>query len=109
MRAVTLLLLATGVGTGRAQTEPHQDFICVSGASRRVVSMFNLDAADAHHPRGGCRVDYTRDGETRTVFTSTTGRAYCAAKAALLVTTLASGNYSCHGATVEKPDEAVPP
>ncbi len=103
------LLLVAGVGSGRAQPEPHQDFICVSGSSRRVVSMFNLDAADAHHPRGGCRVVYTRDGETRTVYTSSTGRAYCAAKAALLVTKLASGNYSCHAATVETPEDAVQP
>jgi len=104
-----LLLLAAGVGTGRAQTEPHQDFICISSSSRRVVSIYNLDATDAHHSRGGCRVVYTRDRESRTVYASSTGRAYCAAKAALLVTKLAGGNYSCHAATVEKPEDAVPP
>ncbi len=99
-------MLAAAVSGGAvAQTAPHQDFVCISGASRRIISVFNLASTDDERSRGGCRVDYTKDGETRTVYTSKTGRAYCAAKAALLVTNLAKGNYSCRAETSEKPED----
>ena len=99
-------MLAAAVSGGAvAQTAPHQDFVCRSGASRRIISVFNFESTDGRS-RGGCRVDYTKDGKTRTVYTSRTGRAYCAAKAALLVTNLAKGNYSCRAETLEKTEDA---
>jgi len=78
----------------------------MSGASRRVISVFNLEDPDGRQQRAGCRVDYTKDGVTKTVYTSKTGRAYCAAKAALLVTNLAKGNYACRAQTLEQPADA---
>lgn len=107
--ASTLLLIAAGAAGSEADTGAHQDFVCISGPSRRVVSVFNLDAADGVQRHGGCRVDYNKDGETKTVYTSKTGRAFCAAKAALLVTNLSKGNYSCRAETLEQPEDAEPP
>lgn len=103
--ACTCCLLAAGIGSGAAQTAPHQDFVCVSGASRRIISVFNLESTDGGPPRGGCRVDYTKDGATRTLYTSRSGRAYCAAKAAVLVTNLVRGNYACRAETLENPED----
>jgi len=75
-----------------AQAQSHEEFICTFGSDRRVVSLVKTDAA--REPKA-CRVDYTRNGQTKTVWSSKTGYAYCVAKAAKLVTKLADGHYSC--------------
>jgi hypothetical protein len=87
-----LSISLAGATLGHAQSQSQEQFICVFGSSQRVVSLFKTGAA--HGPQA-CRVDYTRDGETKTVWASKTGYAYCVAKAASLVTKLAGGHYSC--------------
>ena len=100
-----LCILATGAAIGQDRMEPHQDFVCTSGVTTRLISVFNLDApGDALHA-GGCRVDYTKDARTTTLYTSRSSRAYCAAKAALLVTKLVDGNFRCRARTTERPGE----
>jgi hypothetical protein len=86
-----------------AQAQSHEEFICTFGADKRVVSLIKTDAA--REPRA-CRVDYTRNGRTTTVWNSKTGYAYCVAKAASLVTKLAEGHYSCKPQSVGTPDES---
>jgi hypothetical protein len=54
-------------------------------------------------PPQACRVDYTRNGRTTTLWSSKTGYAYCVAKAATLVTKLAEGHYSCKPQSVGAP------
>jgi hypothetical protein len=66
------------------------------------VSVVKADAA--REPKS-CRVDYTRNGRTTTVWSSKTGYAYCVAKAASLVTKLAEGHYSCTPQSVGAPDD----
>jgi len=105
----TFCLAAVGATSGQAQTESHEDFICTSGPVKRVVSVFNRDVFDGQRRLGGCRVDYTKDGETKTVWSSKTGHAYCATKAASLVTNLVKGNFSCKAETSEQPEEIAPP
>jgi hypothetical protein len=85
-----------------AQTQSHEEFICTFGSDRRVVSLVKADAT--REPKS-CRVDYTRNGETKTVWSSKTGYAYCVAKAALLVTKLAEDHYSCKPRSVGAPDD----
>jgi hypothetical protein len=75
-----------------AQAQSNEQFICTFGADRRLVSIVKTDAA--HEPKS-CRVDYTRNGKTTTVWSSKTGYAYCVTKAAALVTKLAVDHYSC--------------
>ena len=86
-----------------AQAQSHEEFICTFGADKRVVSLVKTDAA--REPKA-CRVDYTRNGRTTTVWTSKTGYAYCVAKAASLVTKLAERHYSCTPQSVGTPDES---
>jgi len=105
VRLVSMLCLAAaGASSGQSRPQSHQEFICTSGPVRRVVSIFNSPASDGGRVSGGCRVDYTKNGETRTVWASKSGYGYCAAKAIALVTRLAKGNYSCKPVTVERPD-----
>ena len=92
---------------GYAQNESRQDFLCTAGAAHRVVSVFNRDALNGKQAMGGCRVDYTKDGRTTTIWSSRSSHAYCTAKATALVTRLIEGRYSCRPQTVEKPDESA--
>ena len=80
-----------------AQAQSHEEFICTFGSDRRVVSLVKADAT--REPKA-CRVDYTRSGKTKTVWSSKTGYAYCVAKTASLVTKLAEGHYSCRPQSV---------
>lgn len=103
-----LCLAAAGSSSGQvAPAESHEDFICMSGPVKRVVSVFNRNTISGNR-KLSCRVDYTKDGETRTLWSSKTDHAYCAAKATLLVTNLVKGNFSCKAETLEPPDEIEP-
>jgi len=86
-----------------AQAQSYEEFICTYGSDKRVVSLVKTDAA--REPKA-CRVDYTRNGRTTTVWISKTGYAYCVTKAASLVTKLAEGHYSCTPQSVGTPDAA---
>jgi hypothetical protein len=96
------------VTNGKAQSQSHQDFVCSSGSGNRIVSIVSL-APSAGHPRGACRVDYTRGGVTRTLWSSATGHAYCAKQATRLVTKLVEAHYSCRLETAEQTDDAEAP
>ncbi|MDP8986573.1 MAG: hypothetical protein M3N97_16330 [Pseudomonadota bacterium] len=52
-------------------------------------------------------MDYTKDGTTRTLWSSETGHAYCAKQATALVTQFAEARYTCHPETVEQADAAA--
>jgi hypothetical protein len=84
------------------QAQSNEEFICTFGSESRTVSVVRTDTA--RQPKA-CRVDYTRNGRTTTLWSSKTGYAYCVAKAASLVTKLAEGHYSCKPQSVEAPDD----
>jgi hypothetical protein len=89
---ISLICLGSAEATwGQAPLEPREQFVCTSGFISRVVSIASVDARE----RGGCRVDYTKDGKTKTLWSSHSNHAYCIKKALSLVTKLIQGNYSC--------------
>ena len=94
-----------GATMGRAQSQSKEDFICVFGSDQRVVSLVKTGAA--HGPQA-CRVDYTRAGKTKTVWSSKSDYGYCVTNAARLVTKLAEGHYSCKPHSVGASDESKP-
>ena len=96
------LIFLSFVMTPIVQAQSIEEFICTFGANSRTVRVVRTDAA--HEPKA-CRVDYTRNGRTTTVWSSKTGYAYCVAKAASLVTKLAEGHYSCRPQSVGAPDD----
>ena len=100
-RLVSLIFLI--LMTPIAQAQSKEEFICTLGSENRMVSVVKTDAARA--PKA-CRVDYTRNGRTTTLWSSKTGYAYCVAKAASLVTKLAERHYSCTPQSVGTPDES---
>jgi hypothetical protein len=102
-RLVSLIILSlvmTPIAIAQAQSS--EEFICAFGSDIRMVSVVKTDTE--REPKA-CRVDYTRNGRTTTVWSSKTGYAYCVAKAASLVTKLAEGHYSCKPQSVEAPDD----
>src|SRR5882672_6231046 len=110
VRLIWIFSLATaGASSVQAQMQSREEFVCTFGSVKRVVTIFKGNSADGKRESGGCRVDYTRDGATKTVWTSKTDYAYCVAKAVLLVTKLVEGNFSCKPESVERPDELEPP
>jgi hypothetical protein len=99
-RLVSLIFLFAMAPITQAQS--NEEFICTFGSDSRTVSVVKTDAV--REPKA-CRVDYTRNGRTTTLWSSKTGYAYCVAKAAALVTKLAEGHYSCKPQSVEAPDD----
>jgi hypothetical protein len=106
IRLIWIFCLVAAGASAQAQMESHEKFVCTSGPVKRVVAIFN---DNGKRESGGCRVDYTKDGETKTVWTSKNDYAYCVAKAVSLVTKLTEGNFTCKPETVERPDEVEPP
>ncbi len=92
---VVLLLAGYAAGDAAAQSALREDFICSSGSTRRVVSVFNGKTFVGERRTGACHVDYTKSGGTQTVWSSKNDPAYCTAKAASLITRLVKGNFSC--------------
>jgi hypothetical protein len=83
--------------------ESHEEFVCNSGPIRKVISIYNRTASNGAQARGACRVDYTNNGKTRTLWSSTSDHAFCTKKALSLVTKLIQGNYSCKPESVGTP------
>src|SRR5882757_7929579 len=100
-RLVSLIFLSF-VMTSITQAQSNEEFTCSFGSDNRTVSVVRTDAA--REPKA-CRVDYTRNGRTTTLWSSKTGYAYCVAKAASLVTKLAEAHYSCKPQSVGAPDD----
>jgi hypothetical protein len=102
-RLVSLIVLSfvmTPIAIAQAQS--NEEFICAFGSDQRMVSVVKTDAA--REPKA-CRVDYTRNGRTTTLWSSKTGYAYCVSRAASLVTKLAEAHYSCKPQSVGAPDD----
>jgi hypothetical protein len=89
--------------SNKAESQSRQDFMCSLRSMTRIVSIITLPPSD-RQPRGACRVDYTKDGATKTLWSSATSHAYCIKQATAFVTKLAEAHYSCSLQTVEQPN-----
>ena len=98
-----LCLAAAGASHGQTQEQSHEKFVCTSGVAKRVVSI-HREASNGRSQLGACRVDYTKDGQTKTLWSSSNGYAYCVAKAVALVTKLSQDNFSCKPEAVQPLD-----
>jgi hypothetical protein len=102
-----LCVAAANPSSGQTAMEAHERFLCTFGSSQRLVSIF-IRPTGAKQDAAACRVDYTKDGKTETLWVSQSDRAFCTAKAIGLVTKLGEGNYSCKPEAVVKPEESEP-
>jgi hypothetical protein len=98
------LLIGTGVGRSRADAPTQQEFFCEQGSATRIVSIITTPASDKQ-PHGSCRVDYTKDKVTRTLWSASTGHGFCIKKATAFVTKLAEEHYSCSLKTKEPTEQ----
>lgn len=96
-------MLSLVAAASQAETPTQQDFYCEQGAATRIVSIITLPVSDKQ-PRGSCRVDYTKDKVTKTLWSSSTGHGYCIKKATAFVTQLAEAHYACSLKTKEQPE-----
>ena len=99
--------LAAGAAAAQAQPGSRERFVCTVGSNHRFIDIYRLAAGGSRG--GGCRVDYTRDGVTKQLWSASGDYAYCVKKAVGLVTTLSRGNFSCRPQTAEPPDGAGSP
>jgi hypothetical protein len=95
------LLIGLFTSSSQAESQSRQDFSCTLGSMKRIVSIITFAPSD-RQPRGACRVDYTKEGVTKEVFSSGTGHAYCTKQATALVTKLGEAHYSCRLQTLEE-------
>jgi hypothetical protein len=107
-RLIGILWIGLHAVPSTAQAPTHQDFSCSLGPIKRIVSIITLPPSD-RLPRGACRVDYIKDGTTRTLWSSSTGHAYCIKQATAFVTKLAEAHYSCSLQTVDGLDRPPKP
>ena len=101
------LTLAATTGWSEAQPEQRERFVCNFGANQRFIDIYRRGTSA---PRGGaCRVDYTKNGVTKRVWSASGDYAYCVKRALALVTSLTKGNFSCRPETTESRDPPPPP
>ncbi len=114
--ALGLALIAAAARAGERQSaepqssEPqaasHERFLCTFGAAERLIDIYRLGQG---LQGGRCRVEYTKNGVTRLLWSSNSGYAYCVKHAVGLVTKLSKGHFSCKPRTVEPASEVKPP
>ncbi|MGD0491502.1 MAG: hypothetical protein ABSC32_08145 [Steroidobacteraceae bacterium] len=95
-------LLEASAGWSEPEPASRERFVCTFRADQRFIDIFRLNSRG---PRGGaCRVDYTKGGVTKQVWSSNGDYAYCVKQAVGLVTELSKGSFSCKPRTTEPPE-----
>ncbi len=70
---------------------PQEQFVCrLAGSSDRRIGIYRPSSGSQR-----CRVDYTRDGKTRSLWSSGHDYEYCVRKALKIVALLEGVNFKC--------------
>src|SRR6202789_3430545 len=93
---IVVICCSVTVGFARAQDDTRDRFICKSSSEVREIKTYvsNAPHGDAEESFG-CRVDYIKNGTTRTIWSSRSSRTYCDGKAAKLAANLEATHFSC--------------
>jgi hypothetical protein len=96
---IVVICCSAMAGLSRAQddwTDTRDRFICRSSSEVREIKTYvsNAPQGDAEESFG-CRVDYIKNGTTRTIWSSRSSRSYCDGKAAKLAAMLEATHFSC--------------
>jgi hypothetical protein len=87
---------------GQEATVAQEQFICsLPGASDRLIGIYR-----AANGSQRCRVDYTREGKTRSLWSAGHDYAYCVRKALEIVGLLEQVRFKCSPQTREAPGSA---
>jgi hypothetical protein len=98
---LAVCLVATSASSSESQAESRERFVCISGGTQRLIDIYRLAPRGAGP--GGCRVDYTKEGVTRQLWSANVDYAYCVRQAVALVTKLSKDNFSCKPQSVDQP------
>lgn len=91
-QAALLLCCAPWASNSPAQVaETQATRVCRSPVAQREIRIVDSGAT-------GCRVDYVKDGATRTLWSAATDRHYCASRAEALAATLQRNHFRCEPA-----------
>ena len=85
---VGCLSIASLVPAATTVAEPQSILLCHSPVATREIRIY-------HTGNGGCRVDYLKEGATRTLWSASSDHGYCQTRATALAATLARGNFTC--------------
>ncbi len=83
------IVLADATHAQEDWSNTRESFICRSSTEVREIKTYVSENTLS------CRVDYIKNGTTRTIWWSRTGRSYCDGKASNLAARLGAGNFSC--------------
>ena len=101
MASKAIIGLIFGLLLGRAvcgAEEPHQEFVCRSPTEERAIRLYSRFDAHSQH---GCRVEYSKGGRARVLWSSQSSSTYCVSKVTHLVTVLSQDNFKCTPRTIE--------
>jgi hypothetical protein len=92
----------THAAAGKERTVAQEQFICsLPGASDRLIGIYRAPDGPQR-----CRVDYTREGKTRSLWSAGHDYAYCVRKALEIVGLLEQVRFKCSPQTREAPASA---
>jgi hypothetical protein len=92
----------TAAPAGKGAAIAQEQFICsLAGASDRLVGIYRAPLGSQR-----CRVDYTRDGKTRSLWSAGHDYSFCVRKALEIVGLLEQVRFKCIPQTRETPGAA---
>jgi hypothetical protein len=92
----------TPATAGKWTTAAQEQFICrLPGAPDRLIGIYRAPDGPQR-----CRVDYTREGKTRSLWSAGHDYAYCVRKAVEIVGLLEQARFKCSPQTREPPGSA---
>lgn len=99
---VTLAQAQAAVTVAKRTSTAQEQFICtLPGSSDRLIGIYRAPDGPQR-----CRVDYTRDGKTRSLWSAGHDYSYCVRKALEIVGLLEQVRFKCSPQTREAPGSA---
>jgi len=100
------LIAAGSAGAEDDWTTTRESFLCKSNAEVREIKTYISNSSDSDLAMArGCRVDYIKNGMTKTIWSSRTSRSYCDGKASRLAARLEASHFSCSPLRLQRTDE----
>lgn len=87
-------VLATAAQAEDEAPNASETYMCKSSNEVREINVYRTESSQGGDA-GHCRIDYIKNGATRTVWSAATRKSYCDGKAAKLIAILESSHFSC--------------
>jgi hypothetical protein len=108
-KSAAILAFILLAGSARAQDDwatTRESFLCKSNTEVREIKTYISNSSDSDLAIArGCRVDYIKNGMTKTIWSSRTSRSYCDGKASHLAARLEASHFSCSPLRLQRTEE----